>query len=460
LKIKKKEESIMKKIFKYLSIAAIAGTLGLNVMNVSAAEPTCPSGQVLHTNYYFFLDVNGADAVKNSTTGKDWVRKNGTFSAREFDSTKGTFKDMGQVKLTLGGGSDKATEWSYEDFWNNYYKAKEKPTDTVEISQSDGTPDSSKIYTDGNIKYILHGTWWEVKPGTTEMIGTATDSFDSANWAKVKEMIENNTLASSDLITKGTDPANAVVDFEPGFPDANNNKSLLWYVNRTYKQDSALEGVQLHDKLIYGPAVTYIRYCAAGTGAEPENPDEPENDKLLQYDGNADNVTNVPDSQKFKDSTTISDKKPVRKGYSFAGWSEDKNASEPDYKPGDTYTGDSTTMYAIWKSFKIEYDANGGKDAPATQQGGKGECLTISSQKPTYGKHTFLGWSTNPDATEADPRFAPGKEYCGEDGDLKLYAVWNFKTGVSAHLVTFGIVAIAATSALIVAKKKNLFRQI
>ena len=127
------------------------------------------------------------------------------------------------------------------------------------------------------------------------------------------------------------------------------------------------------------------------------------------------------------------------------------------------------TLYAIWKEkeangpFTVTYDANKGTDAPAPQNGDSSNntCVKISDQgKMNLSKNEFMGWSTKEDAPEADEKYAPGTEYCGEYGDLTLYAVWNAKTGVSAHIIAFGLVAVLAAVALIVAKKKNLFKQI
>ncbi len=50
-------------------------------------------------------------------------------------------------------------------------------------------------------------------------------------------------------------------------------------------------------------------------------------------------------------TTTINTTLPNRKGYTFLGWSKDRNATSATYKPGDsiTLTAD-TTLYAVWKS--------------------------------------------------------------------------------------------------------------
>ena len=81
--------------------------------------------------------------------------------------------------------------------------------------------------------------------------------------------------------------------------------------------------------------------------------------------------------------------------------------------------------------FTLKYDANGGTGAPASQTytaTSKYEgsyTFTISSQEPTRDGYTFLGWSTNPNATTADRQ--PGGSIV-VTGTTTLYAVWETKT--------------------------------
>ena len=81
--------------------------------------------------------------------------------------------------------------------------------------------------------------------------------------------------------------------------------------------------------------------------------------------------------------------------------------------------------------FTLNYDANGGTGAPASQtykatsEYEKSHSFTISSQVPTREGYTFLGWSTNPNATTADRQ--PGGSIV-VTGTTTLYAVWETKT--------------------------------
>lgn len=64
-------------------------------------------------------------------------------------------------------------------------------------------------------------------------------------------------------------------------------------------------------------------------------------------------------------------------------------------------------------------------NVPSKQYADEDECLKLSTKTPVKDGYTFLGWSTNPDATNGSSAYRPGAQYCGENGNLKLYAIWS-----------------------------------
>lgn len=71
-----------------------------------------------------------------------------------------------------------------------------------------------------------------------------------------------------------------------------------------------------------------------------------------------------------------------------------------------------------------------------------------------------MGFTTDKEAVEPLSKYSPGKTYCGEDGDIKLYAVWQVETGVKRFGI-FIIIAIGSMSAIIVlTKKTRLFKRL
>ena len=82
----------------------------------------------------------------------------------------------------------------------------------------------------------------------------------------------------------------------------------------------------------------------------------------------------------------------------------------------------------VLPTFTLNYDANGGTGAPtsqtheATSQYEKSYTFTISSLKPTRENYTFLGWSTNRNATTAE--YQPNGKII-VTSTTTLYAVWK-----------------------------------
>ena len=74
----------------------------------------------------------------------------------------------------------------------------------------------------------------------------------------------------------------------------------------------------------------------------------------VMYQTNGDAVRNMPEDQVKKQGValTLSDKKPLRKGYRFKGWNTAEDGSGDIYAAGSAYTGDSVlTLYAVWERY-------------------------------------------------------------------------------------------------------------
>ena len=91
-------------------------------------------------------------------------------------------------------------------------------------------------------------------------------------------------------------------------------------------------------------------------------------------------------------------------------------------------------------TFTLNYDANGGTGAPATQTYTatspyeKSHTFTISGQQPTREGFTFLGWSTDRNATTAERQ--PGGSIV-VTGTTTLYAVWQEQQPAATYTVTY-----------------------
>ena len=74
------------------------------------------------------------------------------------------------------------------------------------------------------------------------------------------------------------------------------------------------------------------------------------------------------------------------------------------------------------KTFVVSYDANGGMNAPASQQKTENVIMRLTTQVPTKPGSTFMGWNENPSAKIAT--YMPGGEFV-LDKDTRLFAIWK-----------------------------------
>lgn len=96
----------------------------------------------------------------------------------------------------------------------------------------------------------------------------------------------------------------------------------------------------------------------------------------------------------------------------------------PLWSYGDKYTTD-VGCYAA--EYYIYYDGNGtgATGVPSTSSAYEsGETAIVSSSSPTRSGYTFLGWSEDSEATEADGDYDPGDSFTMPSSNVNLYAVW------------------------------------
>lgn len=114
---------------------------------------------------------------------------------------------------------------------------------------------------------------------------------------------------------------------------------------------------------------------------------------------------------------------PSKKGHDFMGWHTDKK-NGTKVTATDIYedTGDNT-LYAIWEAHThnivYDYRTNGGTYVEKENQSAKyGETidLTVKAYKDNW---EFVGWNTNPDATEGLKSLTMGED------DILLYAIYK-----------------------------------
>ena len=143
---------------------------------------------------------------------------------------------------------------------------------------------------------------------------------------------------------------------------------------------------------------------------------------------NANGGTNAPANQVVPAGQVarLSAAKPVLSGYTFLGWSPDKNAKEGEYAPNDTITlAVDLVLYAIWERTPntITFDANAGTNAPLPIST-TGE-IVLPEDRPVRTGYVFVGWSKDKNATTAT--YYPG-DIIKNPENMTLYAVWQVAT--------------------------------
>ncbi|MCL2262336.1 MAG: InlB B-repeat-containing protein [Defluviitaleaceae bacterium] len=152
---------------------------------------------------------------------------------------------------------------------------------------------------------------------------------------------------------------------------------------------------------------------------------------------NANGGTGVPTNQTKSHGTTLtlSNVRPTKTGYTFLGWSITPMARDALFEPGGEFShNNSVTLYAVWQpvSYAVTFNANGGTEAPSTQNKLHGITLWLSSVQPVRTGYVFAGWST--DSNAVMPMFNAGGNFTANNS-ATLYAVWQQPTDL---LLTLG----------------------
>ncbi len=181
------------------------------------------------------------------------------------------------------------------------------------------------------------------------------------------------------------------------------------------------------------PSGTYIAVLyAKNTNTGKSNKDYCESFRIYdtyKVSYNANGGSNAPSSQtKIEDTTlTLTTAKPYREGHIFKGWASSKNALEPQYQPGGSYTKNAKiTLYAVWEPeiYTVTYDVNGGIGSVASEQVTYGNSIEMPNS--IIKDYAYLmGWSTSPNATKVE--YALGQKHKIKK-NLTLYAVWGEAT--------------------------------
>ena len=137
---------------------------------------------------------------------------------------------------------------------------------------------------------------------------------------------------------------------------------------------------------------------------------------------------------------------PTREGYTFAGWTYDRDGNDPvDFSKPLVGGGDHATLFAQWNmvvednSIDVLYVANGGTffDGNETLQGvTDGDGVARQPLAPTREGYTFAGWTYDSEGTDPVDFSKPVQ---GGGDHVTFYAQWtkNETPAVQTHKVNF-----------------------
>ena len=156
----------------------------------------------------------------------------------------------------------------------------------------------------------------------------------------------------------------------------------------------------------------------------------------LSYDGNASGVSAVPEGTKVINASgsvsfTISDKVPVRSGYSFSGWSTEKNGKVL-YQPGQTITTDgnkqNVILYGIWqKNQETETEPKKDQETEKKPETTVKTSTALNLRASGSNKAISLKWAKIPEASG----YEVYAMQCGSASKYKLVKTLKNKASVS-----------------------------
>ena len=130
-----------------------------------------------------------------------------------------------------------------------------------------------------------------------------------------------------------------------------------------------------------------------------------------------------------------------RNGYTFMGWTDQKNGSSVKYALNDpfvytpTYVGKDVTFYAVWSAntYNLTFDLTGGTGSFQDMSGKTDGKVSIYSYKPEREHYDFLYWK------DAEGNmYNPGASYTMPANGGKLTAQWQLHT-YSVNYVVDGV---------------------
>lgn len=152
----------------------------------------------------------------------------------------------------------------------------------------------------------------------------------------------------------------------------------------------------------------------------------------VTYDANGGSGTTAISKHTYDTASALTTNGFSRTGYTFLGWSADKNATAATYankasvKNLTDVKNGTVKLYAVWKAntYTVTFKANGGSGSDKTQTFTYDKSDALTGNSFTRTNYVFRGWSTSSTAITATYKDKQTVTNLAASGNVKLYAVW------------------------------------
>ena len=431
-----------------------------------AATQTCSDHTVLQ---YYFADVTNGDSWKHYT--EDGYATYTIFPYTFPEETGKSIKILKTQLLNVVSDSNTSAENTITtaNFWSDVKSLENTKTYQIsgnEIAGNYLTKDKS----DYKVSKLLHGIW--AKESAT--------SYEKADWEKATVDDDGNyreTYLLNHSIQKIFSKDETTITV-----------SSARYLNSNYVFGSADEKTldEYFENLVSKDNDEYVKDAEGekvfALRVNRKISSSTLNSKYFGFKCESDSCDDESYDGKYAIFTTDKSGDTVKNSYSaLISDSSGKNIVDTDENI-DIFTNEAyywpavlTVEYEVCtntsETWTLKYDGNTSDDSanniPEKVQKSVGEDVEIDSKTPTRSGYTFKGWNTEKDGS--GKTYNAGDKYESPDSSdvIVLYAQWGDtskgnqeKTGVASYIIGFVSVGIVASGIYLIAKKKNLFKQI
>ena len=146
----------------------------------------------------------------------------------------------------------------------------------------------------------------------------------------------------------------------------------------------------------------------------------------ISYNANGGTGSVVSQTKWYNEPLTLRANGFTKTGHSFAHWNTTSTNSGTTYNASAFYSANQgVTLHAIWTpyTYTINYNANGGSNAPANQTKTYGQNLTLSNGSGmTRTDFKCIGWGTSSSASSASYNLSGSYT---TNAAATLYAIWK-----------------------------------